>query len=59
MQFNKRNTKAVKKSKKGAGIITLTVLLAVLFLPVILLWLLIGFIANRIRFSKELKSDEQ
>ena len=49
----------VKKSKKGAGIITLTVLLAVLFLPVILLWLLIGSISNRIRFSKELKSDEQ
>ena len=49
----------VKKSKKGGGIIAVTVLSAVVFLPLILLWLLIGFIANRIRFSKELKSDEQ
>ena len=49
----------VKKSKKGKGIITLAVLIAVLLLPVILLWLLFGFISNRIRFSKELKSDEQ
>lgn len=49
----------VKKSKKGGGIIAVTVLSAVVFLPLILLWLLIGFIANRIRFSNELKSDEQ
>lgn len=48
----------VKKSKKGAGIIALTVLAAIVFLPLILIWLLFGFVSNRIRFSKELKSDE-
>lgn len=49
----------VKKSKKGGGIIAVTVLAAVVFLPIILLWLLFGFISNRIRFSKKLKSEEQ
>ncbi|MGN1194060.1 MAG: metallophosphoesterase family protein [Acutalibacteraceae bacterium] len=49
----------VKKSKKGKGIISLTVIAVLVFLPLILLWLLFGFIANRIKFSKELKSDAQ
>ena len=48
----------VRKSKKGKGIIALTVLICVVLLPIILLWLLFGFISNRIRFSKELKRDE-
>ena len=49
----------VKKSKKGGGIIAVTVLAVIVFLPIILLWLLFGFISNRIRFSKKLKSEEQ
>lgn len=50
--------KTVKKSKKGAGIITAAVLLIIIFLPIILIYLLYGFIINRIKYSKEIKGNK-
>ena len=50
----KEPEKTVKKSKKGLGIIISAVLLVLVFLPLILLWLALGFIINQIKYRKEL-----
>lgn len=51
----KKNDVTIKKSKKGKGIVAGTVLLTIVFLPLILLWLIFGFVTNTVKFHKELK----
>lgn len=45
----------VKKSKKGLPVIIIAAMLLVAFLPLWLMLLFIGYIANQIRYRKELK----
>jgi len=44
-----------KKSKKALPVVISLALLVLLFLPVIVLWLGIGFVANEIRYGKKAK----
>lgn len=48
----------VKKSKKGPFVVIFAVLAVILLLPIELVLLLAGFIANQIRFRKELKEND-
>lgn len=48
----------IKKSRKGPGIIIGAVLLIIIFLPLILLWLIFGFIINEIHFHSKLKKEK-
>ena len=43
------------KSNKGLGVVILLVLLVLIFLPIILLWLGIGFVVNQIKYGKLMK----
>jgi len=43
------------KSNKGLGTVILLVLLVLIFLPLILLWLGIGFVVNQIKYGKLMK----
>ena len=45
----------VKKSKKGLTVIIISALLLIVFLPLILILLLFGFIANRVKYADKLK----
>ncbi len=45
----------VKKSKKGLPVIIISALLLIAFLPLILILLLIGFVANQIKYADKLK----
>lgn len=47
---------SIKSSKKGPAIIVCAVALIILLLPLILLYLLFGFIINKIKFSKDIKA---
>ncbi|MGN1419122.1 MAG: metallophosphoesterase family protein [Acutalibacteraceae bacterium] len=49
-----KNETVIKKSKKGKGIIAGAVFGVVLFLPLILLWLIFGFLINLIKYHKQL-----
>lgn len=55
---NNKTESTIKKSKKGAGIITATVLLIILLLPLILIYLLLGFTINQIKYHKEIKESK-
>ncbi|MBR4726304.1 MAG: metallophosphoesterase [Clostridia bacterium] len=46
---------AVRKSKKGLPILICAVLLLLVFLPVWLILLLVGFVINQIRYGKKMK----
>lgn len=45
----------ISKSKKGPGIIITGVLLLLVFLPIILLMLIFGYLKNQIKYGKKLK----
>lgn len=44
----------IKKSRKGKGIIATVVIVTVLLLPIILIYLLFGFLINSIKYHKEI-----
>lgn len=45
----------VKKSKKGLAVIVISALILIAFLPIVLVLLLLGFIANQIKYADKLK----